>query len=566
MTDSDLLGNAEFQALLKKYSTNLPILLKELEEKSAGVIEANWDSDLIKSFHQSVHRIAGSSSSFGYSQINAELKSLDAFLTEVMAASSPITERTNRLRKHILQTRQAFESDRPAEFSQPKPKEIEDQSIRDARANQKIYLVEDDPFQAQELAAQINVFGYSVTIFTDLENLNEKVNKDAPRAIIMDVIFPEGINAGPDAVEKIKSSQNKSVPVIFISISNSLESRLRAVRAGGEAYFTKPVDINSLIEALDQITVHENTESNRILIVDDSPEQADKTARQMEKLGMVTSIVTDPLQIMQPLFDFNPNLILLDLFMPACNGVELARVIRQIEKFMNTPIIYLSAADDLEKLAKDQGLNGDDFLPKSTDLETLRTTIHSRLERYRQLNTLMLRDGLTGLYNHTTIKEVLDQEISRASRQHIPLSVAMLDLDHFKHVNDTYGHPVGDRVLKSISHLLGQRLRRTDSIGRYGGEEFIVILPNTTGPTATSVMDQLRDGFSKIHFRWNDNDFITTFSCGVATYPIFVDSPSLIDAADKALYLAKARGRNRVVFIDHQQGENTITQDKEGIN
>jgi diguanylate cyclase (GGDEF)-like protein len=553
MTDSDLLDIAEFQDLQRKYSANLHNLLQEIEEKAARVLETNWDLNLIKSFHQSVHRISGSSSSYGYSQIHAELKSLDSFLVEMISTSSSIVEHAPRLKKHLQQIQRAFASDRPAEFTQPKSKGTDDQSIRDARANQKIYLVEDDPFQARELAAQINVFGYTVTIFNDLESLKERVKKDPPRAILMDIIFPEGSTAGTDAIAKIKSGQKKPVPVIFVSVSNRLESRLQAVRAGGEAYFTKPVDINSMIEALDQLTVHENTESNRVLIVDDSPEQAARTAHQMKKIGMKTQVVTDPLKIMQPLFDFNPNLILLDLFMPACNGVELARVIRQIEKFMITPIIYLSAGDDFEKLTKEQGLNGDDFLPKSIDLETLRTTIHSRLERYRQLNTLMLRDGLTGLYNHTTIKEVLDQEISRASRQHIPLSVAMLDLDHFKNVNDTYGHSAGDRVLKSLSHLLAQRLRRTDSIGRYGGEEFIVILPNTTGPTAEALLDQLRDGFAKIHFRGPEKDFTTTFSCGVATYPIFIDTPSLIDAADKALYLAKAAGRNRVVFMDNHK-------------
>jgi diguanylate cyclase (GGDEF)-like protein len=159
----------------------------------------------------------------------------------------------------------------------------------------------------------------------------------------------------------------------------------------------------------------------------------------------------------------------------------------------------------------------------------------------------MVRDSLTGLYNHTTIKERLDQELSRSSRLQSCLCFAMIDLDHFKKVNDTHGHGTGDRVLKSLARYLSQRLRKSDVIGRYGGEEFAVILPDTPLQAAIGLLNELRLGFAHIHHRGSGKDFTVKLSAGLASYPDYRNPTALIEAADQALYLAKRQGRNQVV-------------------
>jgi diguanylate cyclase (GGDEF)-like protein len=193
---------------------------------------------------------------------------------------------------------------------------------------------------------------------------------------------------------------------------------------------------------------------------------------------------------------------------------------------------------------------GDDFLDKSIKPEHLISTISTRVVRYRELRALMMRDGLTGLLNHTTIKERLEQEVLRADRNGLPLSYIMIDIDHFKKVNDTYGHPTGDRVLKSLSQLFTQRLRRTDIIGRYGGEEFAIILPNTSINNALGVMEELRNSFENIRHRSNEEEFSVTFSCGIASFDRFKTQSELNEAADKALYIAKREGRNQTICSD----------------
>jgi diguanylate cyclase (GGDEF)-like protein len=263
---------------------------------------------------------------------------------------------------------------------------------------------------------------------------------------------------------------------------------------------------------------------------------------------MAVKVVNNPMKVMESLREFSPDLILMDIYMPECNGMELAGVVRQLEAFVSIPIVYLSAEKDMDKQLSAMSLGGDDFLTKPIKPEHLVSSVTSRIQRSRLLRSFMVRDSLTGLLNHTAIKDQLEREVGRAKREKMPLTYAMVDIDHFKQVNDTYGHPVGDRVIKSLSRLLKQRLRETDVVGRYGGEEFAVIMSNTDSHAAFKVMDELREAFSRLKHLVEGNEFSATFSCGIADVALFGDAIKLGDSADKALYEAKHAGRNRVVL------------------
>ncbi len=253
---------------------------------------------------------------------------------------------------------------------------------------------------------------------------------------------------------------------------------------------------------------------------------------------------------MEPLLEFAPDLILIDLYMPGCNGMELAKVIRQLDAFVGIPIVFLSAEGDPDKQLFAMGMGADDFLTKPIRPHRLVSSVSSRVRRSLQLRSFMVRDSLTGLLNHTAIKDQLEHEVAQTKRRRTPLSFAMVDIDHFKQINDTYGHPAGDRVIKSLSRLLKQRLRETDVIGRYGGEEFAVILTNTDRGTAMKVLEAIREDFSQLHHLADGREFSATFSCGVADVSYFGDAAKLCDAADKALYKAKRAGRNRMMQAD----------------
>ena len=421
-------------------------------------------------------------------------------------------------------------------------------SIQESRAAQVIYLVEEDLDHSQDLTAHMWVYGYMVQAFNQLEEAVKAMRMVPPDAILLDVAFGSDDQAGLKAAIEMQTSHPNHFPVLFFASKADVSTRLQAVRAGGQAFFPKPVEASILIDTLDRLLVNPPAEQYRVLIVDDALVQASVNAMHLRKAGMAVETLTEPWNILSRLEDFNPDLLLLDMYMPDCTGMELARLVRQVDSFISLPIVYLSSESDRDKQLEAVGLGGDDFLTKPIKPAHLISAVTARIERYRKLRALMLTDSLTGLYNHTTTKERLEQELARARRLKNNLSLAMLDLDRFKLVNDTHGHPAGDRVLKSLAHLLMRRLRAVDTAGRYGGEEFAVILPNTISWEAESVLNELREGFAKIRHQSGEAEFYVTFSCGIASYPQYDTAAALSDAADRALYAAKTQGRNRIAL------------------
>jgi len=190
---------------------------------------------------------------------------------------------------------------------------------------------------------------------------------------------------------------------------------------------------------------------------------------------------------------------------------------------------------------------GDDFLTKPISQAQLVNTVISKAERYRGLRKLMVEDSLTGLYNHVKTKTLLQQAILMAERQKSTVSYAMLDIDHFKKVNDTYGHSVGDKVIRALARFLKQQVRRADVVGRYGGEEFVVVFFDSTPDDAFEKLDEMREAFALVQHTFEGGSFAVTFSAGIANFPDFSSMAELVVAADEALYAAKRAGRNRVI-------------------
>ncbi|MDO9226757.1 MAG: diguanylate cyclase [Pseudomonadota bacterium] len=395
----------------------------------------------------------------------------------------------------------------------------------------------------QEAALQLGYYGYAAELFDTAADLLLAAGTRNPTSALVDCGAVAGL-AGAD--KTALSALSRRVPLACMSNGGGIDARLGAVRMGCQAYFTRPLDMTSLLDTLDRLTAPPQAEAGRVLIVDDSPALAAFYAAHLNEAGFVTQVVTDPLKTLDALNEHPPELILLDMNMPGASGEEIAEVIRQQEAYLSIPIVFLSAESDVSRQREAMSLGGDEFLHKPIEPEHLISAVKSRVIRYRSLRALMVRDSLTGLLNHTSFKERLRAEAARAKRQGKPLSVALIDIDFFKKVNDTYGHPAGDRVIKNLSRLLKQRLRGADVIGRYGGEEFAVALPDTPIQTAARVIDNIRESFAGIVQHAGDKTFQVTLSAGVSGYDATSNGESLIQIADEALYVAKHGGRNQV--------------------
>ena len=413
-----------------------------------------------------------------------------------------------------------------------------------------IYIALANDEMASRLIRQLEFFGFRASSFRDGDSLIEACSLNKPETILMDVNFGGERNAGIATIERLQEQHDTPIPIIFMSDEDgTIETRLRASRCGGEEFFYPAVDPGQLIEKIETYTHGNTVEPYRVLVLDDSRAQAKYMETVLKKAGMTAHIITDPMQIIHALDDFSPEIIILDMYMPGCTGMEIARVIRQQDRLHSVPIIYLSAEEDVSKQLHAMSLGGDDFLTKPIDPKHLIATIHNRGRRARSLLALMIRDSLTGLFNHTHTLHLLEQEIVRARQKEHSLCFAMLDIDYFKKVNDTFGHAIGDRVLRSLSMFLKQRLRKTDHIGRYGGEEFAIILPDTRLSDARNVLNDIRERFSELRQPAGDREFNVTFSCGVAAWN-GESAQALCERADRALYASKNQGRNCVTPAD----------------
>lgn len=409
-----------------------------------------------------------------------------------------------------------------------------------------VYLALQHSERAERLTQQMEYFGMTAQALDTANAFRSAMLERHPAAILMDVDF-SGPGAGLQLAQAMQQDLEAKIPLLFYSHQDTdTPTRLAAVRAGGEEFFTGTLDASSLLERIEVLTHVAQYEPYKVLIVDDSRAQATYTERALNSAGILTRTLIEPIQAMAVLAEFQPDLIILDMYMPECNGTELAKVIRHNDRYVSVPIIYLSAEDDLDKQLDAMSEAGDDFLTKPIKPRHLIATVRNRAARARSLKARMVRDSLTGLYNHTHTLQLLEDARFRAQRDQQPLSFAMLDIDFFKKVNDNYGHPMGDRVIKSLALFLKQRLRKSDHIGRYGGEEFAVVMPNTDAQAARQVLDEIRQRFAEIHYPAQPLDLSCTFSGGIAQLQGDASSQTLTQQADEALYLAKHGGRNRV--------------------
>lgn len=412
-----------------------------------------------------------------------------------------------------------------------------------------VYLVTSDFHFAAHVSQQIIHFGYNVQHIRDYKSLPNVIADQNSVAVMLDISSNDAEPIQQEIFEEISALQNSYANFIFTSDHDDQIVRLRSIRAGGAAFFTKPINIVTLLDRLDAFNKsNASPQPSRVLIIEDQQAVASYYQMVLRMSGLDAQFVVNPANVLEQMHDFHPDLILMSTFLTEINAADLARVIRQIDEFVSIPIIFLSSEDDFGKRIEALDLGGDDFLVKPIKASHLMAVVLSRLERSKTLRSYMVRDSLTNLLNHTAFRSALSQEVIRCKRQNAGMALAMMDIDHFKLVNDTYGHAAGDSALKGLSRLLQQRLRRSDIVGRYGGDEFVALLVDCQAEQALKIMDEIRVHFSEIEFNLSEARSVSlTFSCGISTYPEFISAESLSDSADQALYLAKAGQRNRVI-------------------
>ena len=450
----------------------------------------------------------------------------------------------------------------------------------------RVLVVDDILANVRLLEAKLQSEYFEVATAMNGIDALEKVQRIKPDIVLLDVMMP-GMD-GLEVCRRIKSNpETQHIPVIMVTALDQPEDKVRGLEAGADDFLTKPVNdialfsrVKSLVRLkmlMDELLARgasegmggrpllseeEEKRPGRILFVDDRERLYGRVKAALEGHHHL-DFVNDPLKALEEVERHDYELIMVNMDMESYDGLRLCSQFRSLEATRQVPILIIIDPDDTARLAKALELGVNDYLMRPIDPQETLARVNTQIRRSRYTRklrenvrrsiALSVTDPLTGLYNRRYMTTHGEALVDEAANRGKAFSLLMLDLDHFKRINDEYGHDVGDRVLQELARRLKAHVRRLDIVCRIGGEEFVVLLPGTPIDIAQRVAERLRIAIAEEPFQVGTPEeplsLNVTTSIGVAGFERSDDTlESILKRADEALYEAKNAGRNRVVL------------------
>lgn len=531
----------KLNALRELYAKNLPNKVGHIVQLWQK-LQTDWNSTQFQDFHREIHSLCGSAGTYGYPELSKSARQTEIFVKKLLDKQDMSLIEQKQISAYLTQLQTILATELRTSHEIEPIHEV----IVEPSENKCVYVMEQDPVLLQQLLDSLKQIGYFSYPIQDIITLQMAVKEKPPVAIVIDTHYLDS-SINIQHVMDLQKTSTISIQLFCILPGADLLPRLKAIRVNCQAFFQKPVDVAQLIQLLNYKCSNASGESYRILVIDDTESLGEYYALILNQAGMTARAISNPMNLFSELEAFQPHLLLMDVYMPECTGFELSAVLRLESVYTKIPIIFLSTEDNKDKKLFAISLGGDDFLTKPISPQHLISAVRARSKRASILNYYMTTDSLTGLLNHSTILKQFDTQIAQIKITKQPLAFVMIDIDYFKKINDTYGHPIGDMVIKKLSSLLLAQSFSQDSIGRYGGEEFALILPGYTLTEAKNTVDNLLVQFAQYPFKIDSTVFYVTFSAGIASADSNQDAAKIIEYADQALYEAKLKGRNQVL-------------------
>ncbi len=532
MSEQDMMDEA-IVALQREYLREAPARLAELR-KDLTAFRAG-EADALESLRVRFHRLAGSGGSYGFPRVTEIARAQEQ---RILTPPAPTPQEADQFEEAIDALKEALDATIPDPATPPTAG-----GKLPAFGWRTTLLMPDSPLR-QELIRALDEVGFMVTVHeTDVDPWSVPAT-ERPDLVVV------GTDLGDDPLTLARywAAATPDRPRAVV-IADPVEryDRLRTAAAGVDAVFgpsSLPRGLTQYARALVQI----GAPPANVVVVEDDPAQAQLYATWLNQINARVSVCGSAQVARDTLMNETPDLVLLDVDLPDVDGYALARMMRQEPRLALVPIVFLTArqtvADEMEGLRA----GGDDFLIKPVEQNHLLQVVLTRTERGRRIRELVHRDGLTGVLNHATLMAELEHAIAYAGRHGEPLSFLMLDLDHFKRVNDTFGHLVGDQVLMHVARVFRKGVRNSDLLGRYGGEEFGIILRRCPPGNGRVIAEKLRTMLAESPMApAGGPEIALRASIGVAAFPgSGRTATEVAAAADLALYRAKSAGRDRV--------------------
>ncbi|MDH5445517.1 MAG: response regulator [Gammaproteobacteria bacterium] len=378
---SDKIVTNQLVELQQRFSEQLPARMAVIQEGWLEVCREPDSKAGLDILCRNVHNLAGSAGSFGAANISRQASELEKLLTDESGHTTQ--EAVERALGKLETTIKHWLEGKLDTFDRLQLEQYSEQF------NSLVYLVEDDEALAQQIIGILSRIGYQVEHFVKVQDFLVQCSANGrPGVIIMDMLFEDDVLTGADAIQQTKQHFEPVPPVIFISVRDDVASRLAAVRAGAIRYLPKPLNFNKLCQTVDGLTGRLLSSPYRVLYIDDDPDSLDFHASLMQGAGFEVKTLSQPLQALLVMETFQPDLILMDVYMPDCSGLELAAMIRQDDRWVNLPLVFLSSESNIEKKMGAMDLGGDDFISKPVEPYHFINALKPRLRRTRWIRRL----------------------------------------------------------------------------------------------------------------------------------------------------------------------------------
>lgn len=541
-----------WQECRQSYEDRLAIIQQAITALKTG----DLTRELQQKAEREAHTLVGSLGSFGLEEASQISRQIQQILKQESALGSSEAKQLKQLFKKL---HLKMAGDYKIEKTQ---KTTENKGNYLASTSSNLLIVDDDLVLAEHLAAEAVAWGIQAEVATNLQQAKNLVLKQQPDAVLLDLNFREIGESGLEFLAQLHE-EYPEISVVVFTARDQLSDRVQAARLGSKGFLQKPIAPSQVLAAISQTLQQSQQTISKILIVDDDPQILKLLQKVLEPEGYHLVLLDNAENFWEILEQTVPDLLILDIELQHCptgngisvtselNGFDLCQIIRNDPQWHNLPILFLSAHTDPETILQGFEAGADDFLHKPIASADLLIRIRKRLEQGKIRRQTEL-DSLTGVSNRGKSMQDITRLLRLAVRQQKPFSLAILDLDRFKLVNDQYGHEIGDRVLNYFGQLLNQSFRMEDVVGRWGGEEFVVGMYGVSKPNGVKRLNKVLNTFRKIKFTArNGSEFQVTFSAGIAQLlEDGEDLQTLYRAADQALYRAKTQGRNCVLATE----------------
>jgi diguanylate cyclase (GGDEF)-like protein len=526
---------AALAALWIHHRDDVVVLIDDIRSFVESGLGAGDASPLAEPAERAAHRLAGSLGTFGLAEASDTARQLEALIDTDRRLGGGDVVLARELVAVLANEVAAFDAARaPAAI---RPDHAEPTARRTSRV---IGLVGLDGTMAAQLADEAAARQLESRQFRDLAALDDDAVGELD-AVVVDIDRSQLDSLGPGGWPSTRP------PFVALSVGRRLADRVAAARLGARRYMLLPAGPDAVLATVDALW-EQSRRTPTVLAVDDDPVILD-TLQVLLSGDIRVLAVDDQEQFWKALHEHAPDVVILDVDMPDITGIELCRVMRNDERWQQTGIIFLTAHRDATTMHSIFDAGADDMVVKPIIGPELQARVNTRIERTELHRRLAEADGLTGLANRATAARALERILGRGASDGVPVSVALVDLDHFKRVNDVHGHRVGDDVLRRFAEVVS--LGEPTLVGRWGGEEFIIAFDGVREADAVERVELVLDSFRNRSFVDADGDtFTCTFSAGVAEFPLEATTVAdALQAADSALYEAKAQGRARVLPV-----------------